>query len=77
MERRELYAAPSRASVADGYYRVEGRPRTRPTPTDPLFLRPAPDGVRETGAYERGTYEVIAWHPSEQAACGHLFHVLG
>lgn len=30
----------------------------------------------ETGAYERGTYEVIARHSSEQAACEHLLRLL-
>ncbi|MCX4734248.1 hypothetical protein ACIA74_27320 [Streptomyces sp. NPDC051658] len=76
MDRRELYAALSRAGVADGYYRIEGVHEPVPTPTDFLFLRQAPDGVWETGAYERGTYEVIARHPSEQAACEHLLRLL-
>ncbi|MEU6016823.1 hypothetical protein ABZ826_23070 [Streptomyces sp. NPDC047515] len=76
MERRELHAALSAAGVADGYYRIEGVHEPAPTPTDFLFLRQAADGVWETGAYERGTYEVIARHPSEQAACAHLLRLL-
>ncbi|MFH8516200.1 hypothetical protein ACH4CE_14000 [Streptomyces gelaticus] len=76
MNRRELHAALSRAGVADGYYRIEGVHEPVPTPTDFLFLRQASDGVWETGAYERGTYEIIARHPSEQDACGHLLRLL-
>ncbi|MET9661377.1 hypothetical protein [Streptomyces sp. NPDC006510] len=76
MDRRELYATLSRAGVPDGYYRIEGVHEPVPTPTDFLFLRQASDGVWETGAYERGTYEVIARHPSERTACGHLLSLL-
>ncbi|MFI5618006.1 hypothetical protein [Streptomyces sp. NPDC051567] len=76
MDRRELYAALNEAGVAGGYYRIEGVHEPVPTPTDFLFLRRAPDGVWETGAYERGLYEVIARHPGEQAACAHLLHLL-
>ncbi|MFG2595868.1 hypothetical protein [Streptomyces sp. NPDC048462] len=76
MDRRELRAAAVAAGVADGYYRIEGVHEPAPTPTDFLFLRQAPDGAWETGAYERGTYEVIARHPSESAGCAHLLHLL-
>ncbi|MEE1768732.1 hypothetical protein PUR34_11295 [Streptomyces sp. JV185] len=76
MDRRELRAALGRAGVADGYYRIEGVHEPVPTPTDFLFLRQASDGGWETGAYERGTYEVIARYPSEQAACEHLLRLL-
>ncbi|MFE4336888.1 hypothetical protein ACFRQM_48500 [Streptomyces sp. NPDC056831] len=76
MERRELHAVLSEAGVADGYYRIEGVHEPVPTPTDFLFLRQASDGAWETGVYERGTYEVIARHPSEQIACAHLLRLL-
>ncbi|MGP3750245.1 hypothetical protein [Streptomyces sp. IBSNAI001] len=76
MERRELRAALHAAGVADGYYRIEGVHEPAPTPPDFMFLRKAPDGVWETGAYERGTYEVIARHPDEAAACAHLLRLL-
>ncbi|ROQ59379.1 hypothetical protein EDD93_6773 [Streptomyces sp. 840.1] len=76
MDRRELRAALDAAGVADGYYRIEGVHEPAPTPTDFLFLRRAPDGAWETGAYERGTYEVIARHPSESAGCAHLLRLL-
>ncbi|MFD0344478.1 hypothetical protein ACFVH0_38395 [Streptomyces sp. NPDC127117] len=65
-----------RAGVADGYYRIEGVHEPVPIPTDFLFPRHAPDGVWETGAYERGTREVIARHPSEQAACEKFLSLL-
>lgn len=76
MDRRELRAELSAAGVADGYYRIEGVHEPAPTPTDFLFLRQASDGVWETGAYERGVYEVIARHPGESAACAHLLRLL-
>ncbi|MER7722507.1 hypothetical protein [Streptomyces sp. NPDC096323] len=76
MERRELRAALSSAGVAGGYYRIEGVHEPAPTPTDFLFLRQASDGVWETGAFERGRYEVIARHQQESAACAHLFSLL-
>jgi hypothetical protein len=76
MERQELRAVLAEAGVAEGYYRIEGVHEPVPTPPDFLFLRKAPDGAWETGAYERGTYEVIARHPSEAAACGHLLRLL-
>lgn len=76
MERRELRAALEAAGVAEGYYRIEGVHEPAPTPPDFLFLRQAPDGAWETGAYERGRYEVIARHPSETAACRHLLDLL-
>ncbi|MGW4233486.1 hypothetical protein ACWEF9_30215 [Streptomyces sp. NPDC004980] len=76
MERRELRTALEAARVPDGYYRIEGVHEPVPTPTDFLFLRRAADGVWETGAYERGTYEVLARHPDEATACGHLMHLL-
>ncbi|MGW1818465.1 hypothetical protein ACWCQM_33460 [Streptomyces sp. NPDC002125] len=76
MERRELREALDAAGVADGYYRIEGVHEPVPTPPDFLLLRKAPDGVWETGAYERGTYEVIARHPDEASACAHLMRLL-
>lgn len=76
MERHELRAALVAAGVADGYYRIEGVHEPVPTPSDFLYLRRAPDGVWETGAYERGTYEVLARHPDEAAACRHLLRLL-
>jgi len=76
VDRRELRAALSSAGVADGYYRIEGVHEPAPTPTDFLFLRQASDGAWETGAFERGRYEVIARHQQEAAACAHLFRLL-
>lgn len=76
MERQELRAALAGAGVPDGYYRIEGVHEPAPTPTDFLFVRRAPDGLWETGAYERGAYEVIARHSTEAEACGHLLHLL-
>lgn len=76
MDRRELRDALRAAGVADGYYRVEGVHEPSPTPTDFLFLRQAAGSGWETGAYERGGYEVIARHADEAAACAHLFHLL-
>lgn len=75
-DRWQLRAALVAAGVADGYYRIEGVHEPVPTPTDFLFLRRARDGAWETGAYERGTYEVVARHPSESAACRHLLRLL-
>lgn len=76
MDRRELREALRAAGVVDGYYRIEGVHEPAPTPTDFLFLRQGPGGGWETGAYERGSYEVIARHPSEAQACAHLFRLL-
>ncbi|TXS49574.1 hypothetical protein [Streptomyces sp. OR43] len=76
MDRRELRDALRAAGVADGYYRIEGVHEPVPTPTDFLFLRQASDGGWETGAYERGAYEVIARHPGEAQACAHLLRLL-
>ncbi|WP_299535992.1 hypothetical protein [uncultured Streptomyces sp.] len=76
MDRRALRATLRAAGVADGYYRIEGVHEPAPTPPDFLFLRAAPDGTWETGAYERGAYEVVARHPDEAAACAHLLSLL-
>lgn len=76
MDRRELRDALRAAGVADGYYRIEGVHEPAPTPTDFLFLRQVPGGGWETGAYERGGYEVIARHPNEATACAHLLRLL-
>ncbi|HWU05702.1 MAG TPA: hypothetical protein VN520_04770 [Streptomyces sp.] len=76
MDRRDLRAALGAAGVADGCYRIEGVHEPAPTPPDFLFLRQTPDGVWETGAYERGRYGVIARHPDEAAACAHLLRLL-
>ncbi|MEU9201590.1 hypothetical protein [Streptomyces sp. NPDC048332] len=76
MDRRELRDALRAAGVADGYYRIEGVHEPVPTPTDFLFVRQSSDGGWETGAYERGAYEVIARHPAEAQACAHLFRLL-
>ncbi|MFF8784313.1 hypothetical protein [Streptomyces sp. NPDC015125] len=85
MDRHELHAALNAAGVADGYYRIEGVHEPAPTPPDFLFLRRARDGAWETGAwdgswetgvYERGAYQVISRHPTEEAACAHLLRLL-
>ncbi|MFH8410101.1 hypothetical protein ACH4FX_35780 [Streptomyces sp. NPDC018019] len=75
-DRRALRTALRAAGVADGHYRIDGVHEPAPTPPDFLFLRPAPDGTWETGAYERGTHHVIARHPTEAAACAHLLRLL-
>ncbi|MGW7023148.1 hypothetical protein ACWGGS_27900 [Streptomyces decoyicus] len=78
MDRHELRAALIAAGVADGYYRIEGVHEPGPTPPDFLYLRRARNGAGawETGAYERGTYQLISHHPSEEAACAHLLRLL-
>ncbi|KDQ65405.1 MULTISPECIES: hypothetical protein [Streptomyces] len=76
MDRRGLRSALSAAGVPDGYYRIEGVHEPAPTPPDFLFLRRAPDGTWETGAYERGVYDVFARHSDEATACRHLHHLL-
>ncbi|MEU1123358.1 hypothetical protein ABZ371_07190 [Streptomyces sp. NPDC005899] len=76
MRRPELRAVLEAAGVADGYYRIEGVHEPVPTPPDFLFLRRSADGVWETGAYERGRYEVLDRHPDEASACGHLLRLL-
>ncbi|MFE9823331.1 hypothetical protein ACFYSH_14435 [Streptomyces sp. NPDC005791] len=49
-----------------------------PAPTPPDFPHPgkSPTGSWETGACERGTYEMIARHPDEASACVHLSRLL-
>ncbi|WP_030675245.1 hypothetical protein [Streptomyces rimosus] len=74
--RRALRAALRAAGVADGHYRIEGVHEPAPTPPDFLFLRQAPDGAWETGAYERGSHQVVARHTTEAAACTHLLRLL-
>ncbi|MFD4027160.1 hypothetical protein ACFWRV_27155 [Streptomyces sp. NPDC058576] len=76
MDRRALHAALVAARIPGGYYRIEGVHEPAPTPPDFLFVRRAPDGGWETGAFERGTYEVITRHPDEAAACAHLLSLL-
>ncbi|MDQ0791887.1 hypothetical protein [Streptomyces sp. B1I3] len=76
MERHGLRTALDAAGVAEGYYRIQGVHEPVPTPPDFLFLRRSPEGVWETGAYERGRYEVLARHPDEASACAHLLHLL-
>lgn len=75
-DRRAVRAALIAAGVADGHYRIEGVHEPSPAPPDFLFLRQAPDGAWETGAYERGAYHVITRHPDEPAACAHLLRLL-
>ncbi|MDX3854139.1 hypothetical protein [Streptomyces sp. AK02-01A] len=75
MDRLELRAALIAAGVADGYYRIQDVHEPVPTPPDFLFLRRT-RGAWETGAYERGLYQVIARHTSESAACAHLLRLL-
>ncbi|WP_328908316.1 hypothetical protein OG230_01610 [Streptomyces sp. NBC_00234] len=76
MDRLQLRAALRAAGVPDDYYRIEGVHEPVPTPTDFLYLRKSADAVWETGAYERGTYEVVARHPDEGTACAHLLGLL-
>lgn len=76
MDRRALNAALVEARIPGDYYRIEGVHEPAPTPPDFLFLRRAADGGWETGAFERGAYEVVARHPDEAAACAHLLSLL-
>ncbi|MEI7032177.1 hypothetical protein [Streptomyces pratensis] len=76
MDRRALHAALIEARIPGGYYRIEGVHEPAPTPPDFLALSRAADGGWETGAFERGAYEVIARHPDEAAACAHLLSLL-
>ncbi|WP_426500553.1 hypothetical protein [Streptomyces sp. D54] len=76
MDRRALRAALVEARTPGGYYWIEGVHEPVPTPPDFLFVRRAGDGGWETGAFERGTHEVLARHPDEAAACAHLLSLL-
>ncbi|MCX4548722.1 hypothetical protein OG204_23465 [Streptomyces sp. NBC_01387] len=77
MDRHELHAALRTAGVPDGYYRIEGVHEPVPTPPDFLFLRRTPDGgAWETGAFERGLYEIIGRYATEPDACAHLLQLL-
>ncbi|GAA2267414.1 hypothetical protein GCM10010232_69660 [Streptomyces amakusaensis] len=76
MNRHGARAALIAAGVADGHYRIEGVHEPAPPPPDFLFLRSAPDGTWETGAYERGVHQVVARHPDEAEACAHLLRLL-
>ncbi|MFY0512757.1 hypothetical protein ACOMD4_20535 [Streptomyces anulatus] len=76
MDSRALHAALVEARIPGGYYRIEGVHEPVPTPPDFLFVRRGADGGWETGAFERGTYEVLARHPDEAAACAHLLSLL-
>ncbi|MFI1250406.1 hypothetical protein ACH4TY_27485 [Streptomyces anulatus] len=76
MDRRALHAALVEARIPGGYYRIEGVHEPVPTPPDFLFVRRGGDGGWETGAFERGSYEVLARHSDEAAACAHLLSLL-
>ncbi|MFD7125245.1 MULTISPECIES: hypothetical protein [Streptomyces] len=76
MDRRALNAALVEARIPGGYYWIEGVHEPVPTPPDFLFVRRGGDGGWETGAFERGTHEVLARHPDEAAACAHLLSLL-
>ncbi|MDP9947353.1 MULTISPECIES: hypothetical protein [Streptomyces] len=76
MDRRALHTALVEAHIPGGYYWIEGVHEPSPTPTDFLFVRRGPDGGWETGAFERGAYDVLTRHPDEAAACGHLLKLL-
>ncbi|WP_282687891.1 MULTISPECIES: hypothetical protein [unclassified Streptomyces] len=76
MDRRALHAALVEARIPGGYYRIEGVHEPAPTPPDFLVVRRSGDTGWETGAFERGTYEVIARHPDEATACAHLLRLL-
>ncbi|MFJ8254671.1 hypothetical protein [Streptomyces sp. NPDC094466] len=76
MDRRALHAALVEARIPGGYYRIEGVHEPVPTPPDFLFVRRGEGGGWETGAFERGAYEVLAQHPDEAAACAHLLSLL-
>ncbi|MEU2575905.1 hypothetical protein ACIP3B_26270 [Streptomyces anulatus] len=76
MDRRALRAALVEARIPGGYYWIEDVHEPVPTPPDFLFVRQGGDGGWETGAFERGTHEVLARHPDEAAACAHLLSLL-
>ncbi|EHM24808.1 hypothetical protein SPW_6755 [Streptomyces sp. W007] len=71
-----MHAALVEAWIPGGYYWIEGVHEPAPTPPDFLFVRRGGDGGWETGAFERGTHEVLAHHPDEAAACAHLLSLL-
>lgn len=64
MDRRALHTALVEAHIPGGYYWIEGVHEPSPTPTDFLFVRRGPDGGWETGAFERGAYDVLTRHPT-------------
>ncbi|MGW6140579.1 hypothetical protein ACWFRM_32665 [Streptomyces sp. NPDC055144] len=76
MDRNALERALRQAAVPPTHYWIEGVHEPSPTPTDFLYVREDPGGGWETGAYERGTHETIARHPTEDAACAHLWQLL-
>ncbi|MGW6354498.1 hypothetical protein ACWFR5_04650 [Streptomyces sp. NPDC055092] len=76
MDRHALERALRQADVPPTHYWIEGVHEPSPTPTDFLYVREDPGGGWETGAYERGTHETIARHPTEEAACAHLWQLL-
>lgn len=84
MDRTALVSALRAAGLPETVYWVEGVHEPAPLPPDFLYLRAArpADGVGgaggawETGAYERGSWQPVARHDSEAAACAHLRHLL-
>ncbi|WP_326708971.1 hypothetical protein OG758_05935 [Streptomyces sp. NBC_01474] len=76
MDRHALEHALRQAAVPPTHYWIEGVHEPSPTPTDFLYVREEPGGGWETGAYERGTHKTIARHPTEGAACAHLWQLL-
>ncbi|MEV0844473.1 hypothetical protein AB0J21_01065 [Streptomyces sp. NPDC049954] len=80
MDRTALVSALRAAGLPDTVYWVEGVHEPAPPPPDFLYLRTAPadgaGGAWETGACERGSWQRVARHDSEAAACAHLRHLL-
>lgn len=79
--RARLAAELRAAGLAAGLYWIEGVHEPVPRPTDYLYLRrtPAPSGPAErweTGAFERGRWEPVAWHADEVTGCVHLRRLL-
>ncbi|MET7538198.1 hypothetical protein ACFVY1_17605 [Streptomyces sp. NPDC058293] len=76
MDQHALEHALRQAAVPPTHYWIEGVHEPSPTPTDFLYVREDAGGGWGTGAYERSTHETIARHPTEDAACAHLWQLL-
>lgn len=76
MDRRELRDRLLAEGTPPAAFQLAGIHEQKPIPTDFWFLRPAPDGRWEVGAYERGGYDVRRVLDTEAAACAALYRAL-
>ncbi len=76
MDRYGVRDALFAAGMSPAAFQITGVHEQRPVPPDFCFLRPAPGGGWEIGAYERGGYDVRATHPTEAAACAEFYRAL-